>query len=132
MFNDNSKAKQHEVFNRSIYFAINKCTFIPNCAYEKDYLIERLPNGGIVRIYITDNGRYMRSVYFKTTKCIVGCCGFLFNSKTAEIIWAETNPADRNKSIYKQLKAVTTLLTKKRFFSQFQSDDLLKAAKLAG
>lgn len=130
MYNDKSKTKNHNAFNRSVYFAINKCNFIPNCAYEKDYMIERLPNGGVVRIYISDNGQYMRSVYYKTSKCVVGCCGFLFNSNTGEIVWGETNPADRGKSIYKQLKAITTLLTKKRFYSQFQTNDLLKAASL--
>lgn len=129
-FNNGDKAKQHIPFNRSVYSELNKCSFVPNCAYEKEYINEVFPNGLRVCIYQSDSGQHMRAVLFKNTKVLTGFCGLLFEVKTGRIVYGECNPADRGKGMYKQLRAIVPLLTKVKLWSDFQSDDLLKAAHI--
>lgn len=131
MYNDNSKAKAHNPFNRSVYSGQSKCNFVPNCAYEKEYICDVMPNGIVYKVYISDNGQYMRAVLFKNTKVMTGFCGLLFEVKTGRIVYGETNPADRNKGNYKQLKALTHIMIKARLWSDFQSHELLKAAHIS-
>lgn len=130
MYNDNSKAKQHNPYNRSVYSGQSKCNFIPNCAYEKEHISDIMPNGIAYKVYISDNGQYMRAVLFKNTKVMTGFCGLLFEVKSGRIVYVETNPADRGKGNYKQLMALTYLAIGKRLWSDFQSNDLLKVAHM--
>lgn len=127
-YNNGAKAKQHIPFNRSVYSACNKCTFIPNCAYEKEHTVERMPNGIVMRIYESDNGKYRRAVLYKTPHDFTGFAGMLYESKTGRIVYGEVNPADRAQGNYKQLKALVHILTKVKLWSDYQSDDLLAAA----
>jgi hypothetical protein len=127
-FNNGDKAKQHNVFDRSVYSGQHKCTFIPGCAYEFEYTCEYMPNGMVIRIYESDNGKYMRAVLFKNTKVLTGFCGLLFEVKTGRIVYGECNPADRGQGNYKQLRAIVPLLTRIKLWSDFQSANLLKAA----
>ena len=129
-FNNGDKAKQHIPFNRSVYSGLNKCLFVPNCAYEVEYINEVFPNGSRVCIYKSDNGQYMRAVHFPNTKVLTGNAGILFEVKTGRIVWCEVNPADRKKGIYKQLRAIVPLLTKVKLWSDFHSYDMLKAMHL--
>lgn len=122
MYNDNSKAKVHNTFNRSVYHRVNKCNFIPNCAYETEHKKEVFPNGSYVTIYKSDNGHYMRAVYWPCSAAVTGIAGILFNAKTGEIVWCEVNPCDRNKGIYKQLRAVVPLMIKIKLWSQHHTD----------
>lgn len=130
MYNDNSKAKVHIPFNRSVYSGINKCNCIPNTAFELLHIEDMLPNGGRFCIYQSDSGQYMRAVYYPNNKVTTGCAGVLFNSKTGEVLWGEVNPANRKQGIYKQLKTMVFIYTKRKLWSQFQTDDLLNAAKV--
>jgi hypothetical protein len=129
-FNNGDKAKQHYVFDRSVYSGLNKCTFVPNCAFEREYINEVFPNGLRVCIYQSDSGQHMRAVLFKNTKVLTGFCGLLFEVKTGRIVYGECNPADRGQGNYKQLRAIVPLLTKVKLWSDFQSAELLKAAHI--
>lgn len=131
-YNDNSKAKQHTPYNRSVYSGMNKCNCIPNTAYEVEYINELLPNGGRFCIYKSDSNQYMRAVYFPNNKVLTGCAGILFNSKSGEILWGEVSPSYRRAGIYKQLKTMVYLQTSIKLWSQFQTNALLNAAKMAG
>ena len=128
MYNNGSKAKQHIPFNRSVYSACNACNFIPNCAYEKEYMIERMPNGIVLRIYQSDNGKHRRAVLYKTPQDMTGFAGLLYEVKTGRVVYGEVNPADRGQGMYKQLKALVHILTKVKLWSDYQSNDLLTAA----
>lgn len=127
-YNNGDKCKQHNPFNRSVYSGQSKCNFVPNCAYEKEHMSDVMPNGMVYKVYISDNGQYMRAVLFKNTQVLTGFCGLLFEVKTGRIVYGETNPADRGKGNYKQLKALTHVTTKACLWSDFQSAELLKAA----
>lgn len=122
--------RPNNAFNRSVYFGQGKCDFVPNCAFETFLHFEKLPNGGVIRIFQSDNKQYTRAVYFPNGQVITGCAGLLFNTKTKEVIWSEVNPANRGQGIYKQLKAFTQATLDVRLWSQFQSSDLLKAAHI--
>lgn len=130
IYNNGSKCKKHIPYNRSIYSGINKCNCIPNTAYELEYINEVLPNNGRFCIFKSDSKQYMRAVYFPSSKVITGCAGILFNSKTGEILWGEVNPANRKQGIYKQLKTMIYMQTGIKLWSQFQTDELKKAAKM--
>lgn len=129
-YNNGDKCKVHIPFNRSVYSGQSKCNFVPNCAYEKEYISDVMPNGIVYKVYISDNGQHMRAVLFKNTKLMTGFCGLLFEVKTGRIVYCETNPADRGKGNYKQLTALIHISTGKRLWSDFQSNDLLKAAHM--
>lgn len=122
--------KEHIPFNRSVYFGQSKCNFVPNCAFESQIHFNCLPNGSVIRIYESDDKQHKRIVYFPNRSAIVGCCGILYN-KQGEIIYVETNKADRNKGIFKQLKAYIFLEYKTHLFYQYASEAMQKAAKLA-
>lgn len=126
-YNNGDKCKQHTPFNRTVYSGQSKCNFVPNCAYEKEYMCDVMPNGIMYKVYISDNGQHMRAVLFKNTKLMTGFCGLLFEVKTGRIVYGETNPSDRGKGNYRQLKALIRITTKARLWSDFQSADLLNA-----
>lgn len=123
-----STRRPNNTFNRSVYFGQSKCNFVPNCAFETMVKWEKLPNGGVIRIFQSDNKQYTRAVYFPNSNVLTGCAGILFNTNTKEIVWGEVNPANRAQGIYRQLKAFTQSALNVRLWSQFQTSDLLKAA----
>jgi hypothetical protein len=100
----NSK-RQHKTFDSSVYAAINKCSFIPDTAFEYIQLVDYLGNGQCIRLYASDNRRYVRAVLFDNKQDKQGICGLLVNSRTHEIIYCETKENHRNNGIYKQLRA---------------------------
>lgn len=100
----NSK-RIHTPFNSSIYAPINKCSFIPNTAFEQISFVDYLDNGQCIRLYISDNKQYSRAVLFNSKTDKEGICGILINNKTSEIIYCETISTHRDKGLYKQLRA---------------------------
>lgn len=102
----NSK-RTHTPFNSSVYASINKCSFIPNTAFEYISHIDKQDNGQTIRMYTSDNKQYSRLVLFNDN---IGICGILINNKTNEIVYCETAVEHRNKGIYKQLRAYAVLL----------------------
>ena len=102
----NSK-RIHTPFNSSIYATINKCSFIPNTAFEYISHIDKLDNGQVIRMYTSDNKQYSRIVLFNNNK---GICGILIRNQSHEIVYCETMPEHQNKGIYKQLRAYAVLL----------------------
>lgn len=114
-----SSKKEHNPFNRSVYSPINKCNFIPNCAFELLEYTERYPNGLTLNIYISDSGQYKRAVMFKAgMAAICGFVGIVWNSKTKEIMWQETNPADRGKGYARMLRHVIGVHIKAQLWAQ--------------
>lgn len=102
----NSK-RTHTPFNSSVYAAINKCSFIPNTAFEYISHIDKISNNQYIRMYTSDNKQYSRLVLFNNN---AGICGILINNKTNEIVYCETSVEHQNKGIYKQLRAYAVLL----------------------
>lgn len=102
----NSK-RVHTPYNSSVYASINKCSFIPNTAFEYIAYIDRLDNGQTIRIYTSDNKQYSRLVLFNNN---AGICGILINNKTNELVYCETREDHRNNGIYKQLRVYAVLL----------------------
>ena len=114
-----SSKKEHYTFNRSVYSPINKCNFIPNCAFEVLEHIERYPDGLTLNIYASDNGQYKRAVMFKAgMAAICGFIGIVWNSKTKEIMWQETNPADRGKGFARMLRHIVGVHIKTPLWAQ--------------
>ena len=114
-----SSKKEHNTFNRSVYSPMNDCNFIPNCAFEVLEHLERYPNGLTLNIYASDNGHYKRGVMFKSG--MNGICGFIgivWNTKTKEIMWQETNPADRRKGFARMLRHVIGVHIKAQLWAQ--------------
>lgn len=102
----NSK-RMHTPFNSSVYATINRCSFIPNTAFEYITHIDKLDNGQTIRMYTSDNRAYSRLVLFNAN---AGVCGILINNKTHEIVYCETKQEYQNNGIYKQLRAYAVLL----------------------
>lgn len=100
----NSK-RIHTPFNSSVYAAINKCSFIPNTAFEQISFVDYLDNGQCIRLYTSDNKQYTRGVLFHNKQDKEGICGILINNKTHEIVYCETAVEWQNKGIYKQFRA---------------------------
>lgn len=114
-----SSKKEHYTFNRSVYSPMNKCNFIPNCAFEVLEHTERYPNGFTLNIYVSDNGHYKRAVMFKAgMSAICGFVGIVWNSKTKEILWQEANPADRGKGYARMLRHVIGVHIKAKLWAQ--------------
>jgi hypothetical protein len=102
-----SSKKEHTPFNRSVYSPMNKCGFIPNCAFEVLEHTERYPDGLTLNIYASDTGQYKRAVMFKAgMSATCGFVGVVWNTKTKEILWQETNPADQGKGYARMLRHV--------------------------
>lgn len=119
-----SSKKEHNTFNRSVYSPINKCNFIPNCAFEVLEHIERYPDGLTLNIYISDSGHYKRAVMFKAgMSAICGFVGIVWNSKTKEIMWQEVNPADRGKGYARMLRHVIGGHIKAQLWAQHLTPD---------
>ena len=123
----NSK-RIHTPYNSSVYASINKCSFIPNTAFEVISHIDYLDNGQCIRMYTSDNKQYSRIVLFNDKQTKEGICGILINNKTHEIIYCSTTPEHQNQGIYKQLRAYAVLLGFK-LWSVHHSD--LMRSKLA-
>lgn len=102
----NSK-RMHTPYNSSVYASINKCSFIPNTAFEYISHIDKLDNGQTIRMYTSDNKQYSRLVLFNNN---AGICGILINNRTNEIVYCETREDYRNNGLYKQLRAYAVLL----------------------
>jgi hypothetical protein len=100
----NSK-RMHNAFDSSVYASINKCSFIPNTAFEYITHIDHLDNGQCIRLYTNDNKQYTRAVLFDNKQAKEGVCGLLINNRTHEIVYCETKENHRNNGIYKQLRA---------------------------
>lgn len=115
----NSK-RMHTPFNNSVYASINKCSFIPNTAFEYITHIDKLDNGKTIRMYTSDNKAYNRLVLFNGS---AGICGILINNKTNEIVYCETREDHRNNGIYKQLRAYA-VLSGFRLWSVHHSEDM--------
>lgn len=120
----NSK-RIHTPYNSSVYASINKCSFIPNTAFEYISHIDKISNNQCIRMYTSDNKQYTRLVLFNGN---TGVCGILINNKTNEIVYCETAVEHQNKGIYKQLRAYAVLLGFK-LWSVHNSDSML--SKLA-
>lgn len=105
----NSK-RMHNPFNSSVFAALNRCSFIPNTAFEVISHIDYLNDGKVVRMYTSDNKAYSRLVLFNDRQTKEGICGILINNKTHEIVYCATTPGHQNKGIYKQLRAYAVLL----------------------
>lgn len=123
----NSK-RMHTPFNDSVYATINKCSFIPDTAFEYISHIDKLDNGQTIRMYTSDNKQYSRLVLFDNN---AGICGILINNKTHEIVYCETMQEWQNKGIYKQLRAYVVLLGFKLWsvhHSEAMQNKLLKRA----
>lgn len=99
--------RTHTPFNSSVYNNINKCSFIPNTAFEYISHIDKLDNGQYIRMYTSDNKQYSRIVLFNGKE---GICGILISNQSHEIVYCETMPEYQNKGIYKQLRAYAVLL----------------------
>lgn len=119
-----SSKKEHTPFNRSVYSPINKCNFIPSCAFELLEYKERYPDGLTLNIYASDNGQYKRAVMFKAgMAAICGFVGIVWNSKTKEIMWQETNPADRGKGFARMLRHVIGVHIKAPLWAQYMTPE---------
>lgn len=119
-----SSKKEHTPFNRSVYSPINACGFIPNCAFEVLEHKERYPNGLTLNIYASDNKQYKRAVMFKAgMNGICGFVGIVWNTKTKEIMWQETNPADRRKGFARMLRHVIGVHIKAQLWAQHLTTD---------
>ena len=123
----NSK-RMHVAFNSSVYASINKCSFIPNTAFEHIHKVDYLDNGQCIRLFISDNRQYTRGVLFENRQDKQGICGLLINNRTHEIIYCETKEDHRNNGIYKQLRAYM-IIRGHRLWSVHHSDLML--SKLA-
>jgi hypothetical protein len=119
-----SNKRQHKPFDSSVYAAINKCSFIPNTAFEHIQFVDHLDNGQCIRLYISDSRRYIRAVLFNNKQDKEGVCGLLVNSRTAEIIYCETKENYRNNGLYKQLRAYM-VIRGYRLWSVHHSDLML-------
>ena len=102
----NSK-RTHTPYNSSVYASINKCSFIPNTAFEYITHTDKLDNGQTIRMFTSDNRAYSRLVLFNDSD---GVCGILINNRTNEIVYCETRGDYRNNGLYKQLRAYAVLL----------------------
>ena len=102
----NSK-RIHTPFNSSVYAVINKCSFIPNAAFEYITHIDKLDNGQTIRMYTSDNKQYTRLVLFNAND---GICGILIRNQSHEIVYCETRGDYRNSGIYKQLRVYAVML----------------------
>lgn len=102
----NSK-RTHTPFNSTVFAPLNKCSFIPNTAFEYITHIDKLDNGQTVRMFTSDNRQYSRLVLFNAN---AGICGILINNGTHEIVYCETKQEYQNNGIYKQLRAYAVLL----------------------
>ena len=119
-----SSKKEHTPFNRSVYSPINACGFIPNCAFEVLEHLERYPNGLTLNIYASDNKQYKRAVMFKSgMNGICGFVGIVWNTKTKEIMWQETNPADRRKGFARMLRHIVGVHIKAQLWAQHLTTD---------
>lgn len=119
----NSK-RTHKPFDSSVYASINKCSFIPNTAFEYIEHFEQLNNGQYIRLYSSDNKAYKRIVLFNSKLDSKGICGILINNKTNEIIYCETAVEWQNKGIYKQLRAYAVHCLGMPLWSQFHTESM--------
>lgn len=97
--------RTHTPFNSTVYATLNKCSFIPNTAFECIEHFEQLNNGMYIRLYSSDNKQYKRIVLFNNKLDLQGIAGILVCNKTKEIIYCETAVEWQNKGIYRQLRA---------------------------
>jgi hypothetical protein len=132
VYNDGSKCKAHNVYNRSVYSGINKCNFIPDCSFETLYSTETMPNGMRLELYLTDNKKHMRAVLYKTVRNFTGCAGILYNIKTGLIIYCEVNPSDRKCGMFKQLKALIYIRTNASLWYDNASELMREASNMQG
>jgi hypothetical protein len=58
-----SSKRPAAVYDESVYAPINKCQFIPDCAYERLLQVLKFPCA-IVRVFESDSGRHRRFVAF--------------------------------------------------------------------
>ena len=105
------------LFNRSVYFAQNRCTA---CGLEKPVLVERLPDGQVLRIYV-DTFNQHRAIIFKTGQCQVGYAGVLIG-RDSVVRWRECNPADRGKGTTRHLLASLTVAGIRWYASDYQTE----------
>lgn len=89
----------------SVYAPLNGCSFIPNCAFERMHSFNHMPNGVIVRNYLSDNSLYIRVVVYPghNSRAIAGA---LISRQTNELIHIETSPPHRRQGIARSLLAI--------------------------
>ena len=119
----NSGIKEHNIMNDNILMPINKCNCLINTAIELYSDIELL---GEYRIesYRASNNKRQRTIIYKDGQAISAC---YYELESGFVIYGTTIPEQRQKGIYKQLKAYVYMTTKLKLWSQFQSADYLQA-----
>ena len=101
-----SSKKDHKTFDSSVYAPINKCMFIPNCAFENEVTSETI-NGFKFEVFKSDNRAYIRGV-ISDELTGAGICGVLVNLKTSEIVWQECAQSERGKGYTRSLRCLLT------------------------
>lgn len=125
MYNNGDKAKQHTPFNSSVYSPLNKCDFIPDCAYELPSKSTVFPNGFSVDVYRSDNNKHFRAVLFD--KYNMPIAGILYERK-GKVIYGEVAEGFRKQGLYKHLRLIAGMLSNVNLWSEYQSEALLERA----
>ena len=119
-----SGLKEHKIMNDNILMPINKCDCLINTAIELYSGIEEL-NGYRIESYKACNNKRQRTVIYNDKGMAISAC--YYELESGLVIYGTTAKEYRQKGIYKQLKVYIHLNYKLKLWSQFQSEDYMRA-----